>query len=198
MLLVLHRSLPSRVASLHKQKFGAFQLPLSLNGMMKCSALFILNLREKVQAWREKAESYQVEKAAVVYRHYPFSGWRCRCIRMSHCLNIFSTELELSHLVNKERVLKMGVNQIPVIFYFAYLLGDGVSSDVTPIFCVCVFLCWALPSALWHVVTWCVVRSAEPCVASGSNQTYLRSRFRSGSAVWLKWCFTSAPERQII
>lgn len=42
---------------------------------------------------------------------------------MSHCLNIFSTKLELSHVVNKERVLKMEVNQIPVIFYFAYLLG---------------------------------------------------------------------------
>lgn len=130
--LVLCHSLPSCVASLHEQKFGAFELPLSLNRMIKHTALLILSLRGKIQAWREKAESFQMGKAVVVYRCYPFNSWRYRSIRMSHCLNIFSTKLELSHVVNKERVLKMEVNQIPVIFYFAYLLGYWVSNDVTP------------------------------------------------------------------
>lgn len=31
----------------------------------------------------------------------------------------------------KERVLKNGVSQIPVVFYFVYLLGDGINNHVT-------------------------------------------------------------------
>lgn len=66
----------------------------------------------------------------MAHRYYQLHSRSCSSVSVRHCLNRFCTLDGTSLLDQQGKYLELEVSQLPILFYFLYLLGNGINTDV--------------------------------------------------------------------